>query len=73
LSKGYSRTLKIVIAIGTAAVMYVGARRVLLGELSPGDLVVFAEYLRQLYGPIDKVADTFVNLAEYLVSGERLV
>ncbi len=73
LSKGYSRTLKIVIAIGTAAVVYVGARRVLLGELSPGDLIVFAEYLRQLYGPIDKVADTFVNLAEHLVSGERLV
>ena len=73
LSKGYRRAVQTLIATGTAAVIYAGARRVLSGHLSPGDLVVFAAYLKELYGPIDKISDLFVDLAECLVSGDRLV
>ena len=72
-SKTYKRSVQTLIAIGTAAVVYCGARRALSGALSPGDLVVFAAYLKDLYGPIDKLSDLFVGLAEYLVSGDRLV
>ena len=43
------------------------------GALSPGDLLVFAAYLKELYGPIDKFSEIVVDLAQAVVSGERLV
>jgi ATP-binding cassette subfamily B protein len=54
-------------------VLYWGARRVMGGELSPGDLLVFTAYLKELYGPIDKFSEILVDLAQAVVSGERLV
>lgn len=73
LSKSFKRAVQITIACGTTAVIYLGARRVLGGELSPGDLLVFAAYLKELYGPIDKFSEIVVDLAAAVVSGERLV
>ncbi len=61
------------VAFGTAAVIYVGARRVLGGEITPGDLIVFHQYLRQLYGPIDHFSNLVVQIAQHIASGERLV
>jgi ATP-binding cassette subfamily B protein len=73
LSKTFKRTTQILISMGSAAVLYWGARRVLGGELSPGDLLVFTAYLKELYGPIDKFSEILVDLAQAVVSGERLV
>jgi len=73
LSKSFKRAVQISIATGTAAVIYYGARRVLGGALSPGDLLVFSAYLKDLYGPIDKFSEILVDLAQAVVSGERLV
>jgi ATP-binding cassette subfamily B protein len=71
-SKLFKRVVQMIIALGTAAVIYVAGRKALNGVLSPGDLVVFAAYLKSLYGPIDKFSETLVDLAQSLVSGERL-
>src|SRR5262249_37448965 len=49
----YSGVINVVIALGTAAVVWVGARHVLEGSLSLGSLVVFVSYLAALYGPIN--------------------
>jgi ATP-binding cassette subfamily B protein len=65
--------VQLTIACGTTAVIYFGARRVLGGALSPGDLLVFSAYLKELYGPIDKFSEILVDLAQAVVSGERLV
>ena len=73
LSKVFKRLAEILIAIGTAAVVYVGALSVLQGVLTIGLLVVFERYLKKLYRPIDKFANTFVELAGAQVSGERIV
>jgi ATP-binding cassette subfamily B protein len=73
LSKSFKRAVQMTIACGTTAVIYTGARRVLNNELSPGDLLVFSAYLKQLYGPIDKFSEILVDLASAVVSGERLV
>lgn len=73
LSKTFKRAIQVTISIGTTAVIYVGARRVLGGALSPGDLVLIAAYLKELYGPIDKFSEILVDLAQAVVSGERLV
>jgi ATP-binding cassette subfamily B protein len=73
LSKSFKRATQMVIASGTAAVVYYGARRVLGGQLSPGDLIVFTAYLKELYGPIDRFSDMMVDLAQAIVGGDRLV
>ncbi len=45
----YSGAVNVVIALGTALVVYAGARAVMSGSLSLGQLVVFIAYLAQLY------------------------
>jgi ATP-binding cassette subfamily B protein/subfamily B ATP-binding cassette protein MsbA len=54
----YSGVVNMVIALGTALVVWVGARHVLTGLLSVGDLVVFTAYLASLYGPINTISQT---------------
>jgi ATP-binding cassette subfamily B protein len=55
----YSSVVNIVIALGTAAVLWAGARHVLDGTLSVGSLVVFVSYLASLYGPINSMFQTY--------------
>src|SRR5262249_65456 len=54
----YSGVVNAVIALGTALVVWVGARHVMAGTLSVGDLVVFTAYLASLYGPINTISQT---------------
>ena len=58
LQSMYSAVVNVVIAIGTALVVWVGARHVMDGTLSVGDLVVFTAYLASLYGPINTISQT---------------
>ncbi|MBI2525948.1 MAG: ABC transporter ATP-binding protein [Candidatus Rokubacteria bacterium] len=55
----YSSVVNVVIALGTAAVVWVGARHVLDGSLSLGSLVIFVSYLASLYGPINSLFQTY--------------
>jgi len=55
----YSGTVNVVIALGTAVVVWVGARHVLAGTLTVGELVVFTAYLASLYGPINSILQTY--------------
>src|SRR5437763_2168364 len=63
----YSGAVNAVIALGTAIVIYAGARAVLSGSLSLGQLVVFIAYLAQLYEPINKI-----TLSWGLIAGARV-
>jgi len=54
----YSAVVNAVIAIGTALVVWIGARHVMDGTLTVGDLVVFTAYLASLYGPINTISQT---------------
>lgn len=45
-------------ATGTALMYYVGARQVLAGALTLGDLTVFATYLLMLYQPMEQLSYT---------------
>jgi len=54
----YSGVVNVVIALGTAVVIWVGARHALDGTLSVGELVVFTSYLASLYGPINTISQT---------------
>jgi len=48
----------LVTAIGTAAVIYVGASLALDGKLTTGTIIVFLSYLSSLYAPLDAVTHT---------------
>ena len=47
--------------------------RVFDGALSPGDLVVFASYINDMYTPIQNISELAVQFMESLVSGERVL
>jgi ABC-type multidrug transport system fused ATPase/permease subunit len=58
--------------VGTALVVYFGARRVLAGQITPGDLIVFTAYLRDLYKPVGAISGWIMDFAGALISGERI-
>ncbi len=66
-------TTDVVIAAGTAVVMWVGAQRVLSGVITPGDIIMFTSYLRAVYKPVRKMAALSARSAKAVVGGERLV
>jgi ATP-binding cassette, subfamily B, bacterial len=72
LQNFYSGTVSIVIAIGTAVVIWVGARHVLAGTLTIGALIVFTAYLASLYGAIDSIAQAYGSIQGAKVSLQRV-
>src|SRR6185503_17964673 len=64
--------VNVVIAVGTAVVVYAGARAVLSGSLSLGQLVVFIAYLAQLYEPINKITQSWGLIAAARVGAQRV-
>ncbi len=73
LSAGLERKTDVLIAVATGLVLYVGARRVLSGQLTPGELVVFVSYLKSAFKPMRDVAKYTGRLAKAAASGERIV
>ena len=68
----YSGAVNVVIALGTAVVVYAGARSVLSGNLTLGQLVVFIAYLAQLYEPINKITQSWGLIAAARVGAQRV-
>ena len=58
-------------AIGTASVLYLGARHVQSGAITLGELLLVMAYLSQLYGPIRTVSRKVTTLQSSLASAER--
>jgi ATP-binding cassette subfamily B protein len=59
------------IAIGTAAVLFVGVRHVQTGVLTVGELLIVMAYLSQLYGPLETISQKVGDLQSSLASAER--
>ena len=64
--------LGIVGAVGTAVVYFFGGYLVLAGTFTIGTIVAFAAYLGQLYGPLTSLTTAPVELAQSMVSFERV-
>lgn len=71
--KAFNQLVRILSACGLALVVWHGARRALGGQLSPGDLIVFTAYVKELYGPIDRLSELVIEFLESLVSAERIL
>ena len=72
LEAGLERVVEVLVAFGTAGVLWFGVRRVLGGALTPGDLLVFTGYLTQMYKPLRRVARLTTRLSKATVCGERV-
>jgi ATP-binding cassette, subfamily B, bacterial len=68
----YSGAVNVVIAGGTALVVYAGARAVISGKLSVGQLIVFISYLAQLYAPINQITQSWGLIAGARVGARRV-
>ncbi len=69
----FSVMLGIVGGVGTAFVLYLGARQVLSGALSVGQLTVFIAYLGLFLSPLWALSRQVNQIGKSLVSGERIV
>src|SRR5437764_6150163 len=68
----YSGAVGVVIAGGTAVVIYAGARAVMSGTLTLGQLIIFISYLAQLYDPINKITQSWGLIAGARVGATRV-
>jgi len=58
-------------ALGSAAVLYVGAQHVRAGTLTLGDLLLLMGYLAQIYDPLKTISKRIASLQSHLASAER--
>lgn len=73
LSAGLERKTDVLVGLATALVLYIGATRVLSGNLTPGELVVFLTYLKTAFKPMRDLAKYTGRIAKASASGERIV
>lgn len=64
---------EVTVAVVTALVIGVAARRVLSGDLLPGDLIVFVSYLRNFNRPLRRVSRMAERSARGVAAGERVL
>lgn len=67
-----TRLVEVISALGTSAVVFVGAMQVLDGRLTPGDLLIFAGYLSSMYRPIRSMAKLSTKFSKAMVGAERI-
>ncbi len=73
LSAGYSRTVEIITAAGSALALLIGAMRAVEGEISPGDLIVFLSYLRGVYRPVQSIARLTSKISKAIVRADKII
>jgi ABC-type multidrug transport system fused ATPase/permease subunit len=73
LEARYVRSVDVVTAVSTCAVIWWGVQRVFDGALTPGDLYVFVAYVRGLHGPMRDVAKQSIRMARGSVGLERIL
>ncbi len=68
----YSGVVNVVMAVGTALVVWVGARHVMSGQITVGEIIVFTAYLASLYGPMNAICQTWGLIQGAKVGVERV-
>ncbi|HKP12817.1 MAG TPA: ABC transporter ATP-binding protein, partial [Blastocatellia bacterium] len=67
-----ARSIDIVTATGLCAVVLFGSLEALNGQLTPGNVYIFASYMNSLYGPIRNLAKISAKFSKTMVSAERI-
>jgi ATP-binding cassette, subfamily B, bacterial len=71
IQAGYYCATALLITIGTAAALWIGARHVQSGLLSVGELLMVMTYMAQLYEPLKTMSNKVPEVQASLVSLER--
>ncbi len=66
------RIVSLSTAAAVCAILFVGVREVLLGRMTPGELLVFVSYLRAINKPVREVAKLTGQLAKSTACGQRI-
>jgi subfamily B ATP-binding cassette protein MsbA len=67
-----SPLVEVIVALGTAMVLWFGARMALDGTLSPGALIVFLFYVGKLYKPMQELSKMTDSYSKAAVGFERI-
>lgn len=67
-----SRSVDLTTAIGTFAVLVLGAWQALSGEITPGGLLVFVSYMNSINNPIRTLAKLSAKISRAMVSAGRI-
>jgi len=67
-----SPLVEIIVAVGTAIVLWFGAKMVLAGTLTAGDLIVFILYLGKMYKPMQDLSKMTDSYSKAAVGYERI-
>jgi ATP-binding cassette subfamily B protein len=73
LRAGQERTVEILVAIATSIVLWRGVQLVMVGQITPGDLLVFTTYLKVAFKPMRQLAKYTGQIAKAIASGERII
>jgi ATP-binding cassette, subfamily B, bacterial len=73
ISAVYKEVTLAITGTAAAALLWLGARRVLSGGLSVGDLWIFLGYLTALYGPVNNLAVAIGAGTQVLSRGRRIL
>ncbi|CTQ31885.1 ABC transporter ATP-binding protein [Jannaschia rubra] len=73
LAAGLERSVDLLTGLGLAIVLFFGARQVMAGQITPGDLLVFFTYLKNTFRPVREYAKYTARLAKAAAAGERVV
>ncbi|HZP42924.1 MAG TPA: ABC transporter ATP-binding protein, partial [Candidatus Binatia bacterium] len=68
----YASGVNVLIAVGTAVVLWVGATHVLRGTLTVGEVLIFTTYLASLYAPINNLMQTYGLVQSARVGADRV-
>lgn len=72
LEASMSRVIELLLAAGTASVIWYGAHRVLSGAVTTGDLLVFLSYVHSSFRPFRRLARVSTRMAKATVCAERV-
>ncbi|MGV0104277.1 Protein tyrosine phosphatase [Nostoc sp. DSM 114160] len=73
LAAGLERMVELLVGIATALVLWRGVQLVLAKAITPGDLLVFVNYLRIAFKPMRQLAKYTGQIAKATASGERIL
>ena len=73
LAAGLERTADLLIATGTALVIWYGSTLVLRNVLTPGDIIVFLAYLKSAFRPLRSFAKYTARIAKATAASERIL
>jgi ATP-binding cassette, subfamily B, bacterial len=73
LSAGLERSVEFLVALMTALILWRGSLLVSSKALTPGDLLIFVNYIRIAFKPMRQMAKYIGQLAKATASGERVL